>query len=121
MQVYKHVFQRFYFLVAVATIAASSFAQTAKTSAAVEANLRRHVEVLASDKFEGRRAGEPGANAAGEYVAAEFRKLKLQPGVSGINGKLGYKQSFSYSPVRDPHSAPGDPTSTPALPNAKQA
>ena len=84
-------------------------------------NLRKHVEILASDKFEGRRAGEPGANAAGEYVAAEFRKIKLQPGVSGTNGKPGYKQSFSYAPVRDPHSTPDGPTSTSTAPNAKQA
>jgi aminopeptidase YwaD len=101
-------------------VANAAFAQSAQPASQLEQNLRRHVEVLASDKFEGRRAGEPGANAAGEYVVAEFRKLKLQPGVSA-NGKASYKQSFSYSPVRDPHSTPGDPTSTPASRSAKQA
>jgi|SRR5688572_7946233 len=84
-------------------------------------NLRKHVEILASDKFEGRRAGEPGANAAGEYIASEFRKLKLRPSVSGTNGKPGYKQAFSYTPVRDPHSTPGDPTSTSTATNARSA
>jgi hypothetical protein len=100
-------------------LAFSAIAQTSKTATALEANLRKHVEYLASDKLEGRRAGEPGANAAGEYVAAEFRKIRLRPGVSVGNGKPGYKQSFSYSPVRDPHSMPADPTSTSTAANAK--
>jgi len=96
----------------------NGFAQKAQPVTQLEQNLRRHVEYLASDKLEGRRAGEPGANAAGEYVAAEFRKIGLRPGFSG-NGKPSYKQSFSYSPVRDPHSMPADPTSTSTAPNAK--
>jgi aminopeptidase YwaD len=94
-------------------------AQTAKTATDLEANLRKHVEYLASDKLEGRRAGEPGANLAGEYVAEQFRKIGLRPG-GDKNGKPGYKQAFSYTPVRDPHSTPADPTSAPVAPNAKQ-
>jgi len=80
-------------------------AQKAQTASALEANLRKHVEVLASDKFEGRRAGEPGAVLAGNYVAEQFRKVGLKPGFPG-NGKPDFKQPFSYTPVRDPHSAP---------------
>jgi len=100
-------------------VSSAAFAQSAQPGSQLEQNLRKHVEYLASDKLEGRRAGEPGANAAGEYVAAEFRKLKLQPGVRGTNGKPGYKQTFSYSPVRGPHSMPADPTSTSTAPNAR--
>src|SRR5262245_43809548 len=93
-------------------------AQVAKTDSALETNLRKHVEYLASDKLEGRRAGEPGANLAGEYVAEQFRKAGLKPGFTG-NGRPDFKQRFSYTPVRDPHSTPGDPTATSAAPDAK--
>lgn len=41
--------------------------------------LRRHVMTLASDAFEGRRAGTRGGNAAGSYLASEFRQLELEP------------------------------------------
>ena len=111
--------KRVYLLLAL-VLAATLDSLAQKPTLDLERNLRKHIEILSSDKFEGRRAGEPGANAAGKYVAEQFRKLKLQPGVS-TNGKPGYKQTFSYSPVRDPHSTPADPTSAPAAPNAKQA
>ncbi|MGE3315366.1 MAG: M28 family peptidase [Planctomycetaceae bacterium] len=42
--------------------------------------LRNHVQVLASDTFEGREAGSAGGRAAGAYVVAQLRKLPLQPG-----------------------------------------
>ena len=89
---------------------ASLSAQKAQTASALETNLRKHIEYLASDKLEGRRAGEPGAVLAGNYVAEQFRKAGLKPGFTG-NGKADFKQPFSYTPVRDPHSAPTDPTS----------
>jgi len=76
-------------------------AQTPKPATELERNLRKHVEYLSSDKLEGRRTGEKGANLAGEYVAAQFKKLKLQPGVAG------YKQAFSYTPVSDPERKSG--------------
>jgi len=44
------------------------------------ADLMAHVEVLASDAMEGRRTGEPGAERAAAYIAAEFRRLALLPG-----------------------------------------
>jgi len=105
----------------------AAFAQTPQKATQLEQNLRKHVEFLASDKLEGRRAGEPGANAAGEYIAEQFRRLKLQPGVT-TNGKPGvskdrkgsYRQWFSYTPASDPHSTPADPTRTPSSTNAKQ-
>lgn len=88
--------------------------QTAKTNS-TEANLRRTIEYLASDKLAGRRAGEPGAALAARYVADQFAKVKLKAGVSGTNGKRNYLQPFSFTPVRDPHSAaPASELSTPA-------
>ncbi|MGH9945990.1 MAG: M20/M25/M40 family metallo-hydrolase [Pyrinomonadaceae bacterium] len=98
------------------SLSAGTFAQTSQ----LEQNLRRHVEYLASDKLEGRRTGEPGATLAGEYITEQFKKLKLKPGVKA-NGKSSYMQAFSYTPVRDPHGTPSDPTRSPATPNAKQA
>lgn len=88
--------------------------QTAKTNP-VEANLRRHIEYLASDKLDGRRAGEPGAALAAKYIADQFAKVKLKPGVIGTNGKATYLQPFSFTPVRDPHgTTPSSKSSTPA-------
>ncbi len=110
----------FSFLFAILVVGSLGFGQTPQLTTQLEQNLRRHVEYLASDKLEGRRAGEKGANAAGEYVAEQFRKLKLKPGVTS-NGKPDYKQAFSYTPASDPHSTPADPTEKPVSTKAKQA
>ncbi len=106
--------QLFSFLLLFSFVASFS-AQKAQTAAALETSLRRHVEYLASDKLEGRRTGEQGANFAGDYVAEQFKKLKLKPGVLGMTTSgpalPSYKQYFTYTPVRDPHSTPAEPTS----------
>jgi hypothetical protein len=39
-----------------------------------------HVEFLASDALEGRRAGSPGHTKAAEYVVSKFREAGLKPG-----------------------------------------
>jgi molybdopterin converting factor small subunit len=44
---------------------------------------RKHLSILASDEFEGRETGKPGADKAANYVADEFKKLGLQPPVNG--------------------------------------
>lgn len=44
-----------------------------------EEALRRHVQALASEKFEGRRAGTTGAALAARYIAEEFARLGLRP------------------------------------------
>jgi hypothetical protein len=81
----------YFFLTAL--YASFSLGQTAKPQM-LEADLRRHIEYLASDKLEGRRTGEPGANAASEYVAKQFRGRKLM----SIGGSTGatFFQSFPY-------------------------
>ncbi|HCN83471.1 MAG TPA: peptidase, partial [Sphingobacteriaceae bacterium] len=38
---------------------------------------RKHLTILASDEFEGRETGKPGATKAAEYIAAEFKRLGL--------------------------------------------
>ncbi|RYE16736.1 MAG: hypothetical protein EOP42_33440, partial [Sphingobacteriaceae bacterium] len=39
---------------------------------------RKHLTILASDAFEGRETGKPGAEKAANYLAGEFKKLGLQ-------------------------------------------
>src|SRR6266550_4828826 len=43
--------------------------------------LRQIVEYLASDALEGRRTGTPGANDAAHYIAGEFNRFGLRPGL----------------------------------------
>ncbi|PAW93021.1 hypothetical protein CKK33_05735 [Mucilaginibacter sp. MD40] len=47
------------------------------------ADAKRHLSILASDEFEGRETGKPGAEKAANYIAAEFKKLGLQAPVKG--------------------------------------
>src|ERR1700761_6969759 len=44
---------------------------------------RKHLSILASDEYEGRETGKPGATKAANYIAYEFKKLGLQPPVNG--------------------------------------
>ncbi|MDB5207048.1 MAG: family metallo-hydrolase [Flavisolibacter sp.] len=43
------------------------------------ANLKSHIEYLASDSLEGRRTGTAGEKLAATYIAAQFEKAGLQP------------------------------------------
>jgi Zn-dependent M28 family amino/carboxypeptidase len=44
---------------------------------------KKHLNILASDAFEGRETAKPGAMMAANYIAAEFKKLGLQAPVNG--------------------------------------
>jgi hypothetical protein len=44
---------------------------------------KKHLSILASDKFEGRETGKRGAELAAAYIANEFKKLKL---IAPVNG-----------------------------------
>ena len=44
---------------------------------------RKHLSILASDEYEGRETGKPGAEKAANYIASEFKKLGLQAPVNG--------------------------------------
>src|SRR5437588_140293 len=93
-------------LVALSLFACAAVAQQRAADRGVPdvERLRAHVNYLASDKLEGRRTGTPGAEEAARYVAEEFRRLGLAPGVensitfqsgpSRIGG--GYFQMFPY-------------------------
>jgi aminopeptidase YwaD len=88
--------RQLYALLLLASLALSVSAQKAGRADQTEANLRKHIEYLASDELEGRRTGEPGANAAAAYVANQFAKSKLRPGATAKNGKHSYMQPFPY-------------------------
>ena len=45
--------------------------------------IKQHIQVLSSNEFEGRRAFTAGEEKATSYLAAEFKKLGLQPGPNG--------------------------------------
>ena len=77
-------------LVVVVALFAACFAQQPQPTPSVE-RLRADVTYLASDKLEGRRTGTPGANAAADFIAKEFGRLKLKPG-----DKSGFLQPFPY-------------------------
>src|SRR6266850_1973199 len=65
--------------------------------------LRQTVTYLASDALEGRRTGTPGANDAAHYIAGEFNRFGLRPGLQiarpartrGEN-QARYLQPFPY-------------------------
>ncbi|MGI8917034.1 MAG: M20/M25/M40 family metallo-hydrolase [Pyrinomonadaceae bacterium] len=78
-------------LVVVVALSAGCFAQQPQLTPSAE-RLRADITYLASDKLEGRRTGTPGANAAADYIAKEFGRLKLKHGA----GKSNYLQAFPY-------------------------
>jgi aminopeptidase YwaD len=53
--------------------------------------LAAHVQYLASDKLQGRRAGTPSADEAARYIEKEFRSYGLKPALA-----VGYQQPFTF-------------------------
>ncbi|MGA9769667.1 MAG: M28 family peptidase [Blastocatellia bacterium] len=81
-------------LVLALTLSASlsiSLASAAQSEQVSAERIKRHVEFLASDKLQGRRAGTPAADEAGRYIAKEFRSYGLKP-VSGSD----FLQPFTF-------------------------
>lgn len=58
--------------------------------------IRRHMEVLADDRFEGREAGAAGYGRSADYVAGQYRSMGLIP--LGDDG--GYLQSIEFFETR---------------------
>jgi hypothetical protein len=65
--------------------------------------LRRHIDVLASDAFEGREPGTEGEKKTIAYVARQMQSLGLEP--------AGPKGSW-YQPLEVAVRRPGDPTTS---------
>ena len=85
-----------YFLLAAFVLGISAQTSQVATSDAHLESLKKHVAYLASEKLGGRRTGEPGAELAARYIAENFSKIGLKPGVGPKNSIRGYMQSFPY-------------------------
>ncbi len=71
-------------------IAFCSFAQKQnKSDRQLIKNLKTHVQYLASDVLEGRRAGSLGEQMAVDYIIAQYEAIGMQP-----MGEQGFVQSF---------------------------
>lgn len=71
----------------------SSVAQKLKkTDKAMISNLQAHIQYLADDKLEGRRAGTKGEKVARDYISNEFQKAGLEP-----KGEQGWIQPFEIN------------------------
>ena len=70
------------------------------------AAMRSDVEALTSDQFEGRETGQPGAYAAGEWLAGRMASLGLVAA-----GDSGFFQMFRYKP-HPPMQVHGDTLKT---------
>src|SRR5689334_9122008 len=55
-------------------------------------NLKKHIETLASDGYEGRGSGSAGEEKAAVYIEGQFKKLKLKP----LGDAKTYRQAFSF-------------------------
>ena len=62
-------------------LSAAAFAQQPSSSTPSVDRLRQVISYLASDALEGRRTGTPGANDAAHYIAGEFNRYGLRPGM----------------------------------------
>lgn len=70
------------------------YADASRTAAATQLaaeRIARHVQFLASDKLQGRRAGTPSADEAAAYIEKEFRSYGLKTASSA-----GFLQPFTF-------------------------
>jgi Zn-dependent M28 family amino/carboxypeptidase len=63
-----------------------------KADKAIVANLKEHIQYLADDKLEGRRAGSNGEKLAMEYISRQFKAIGLLP-----KGTDEYYQPFDIN------------------------
>ncbi len=77
-------------IIAVLILSGLVFSGGVRAEAIGEANLLRHIEILASDTFGGRKPGTPGENKTVNYIATQWAAAGLRP--------AGEKGSW-YTPV----------------------
>jgi hypothetical protein len=70
-----------------ATVLLAVVGSGAAWPAGAQTSTREHVEILASDRFEGREAGSLGERRAAEYLAAELAAFGARP-LPGLTGML---------------------------------
>jgi len=73
-----------FFLVCISSIAFAQDPNAEKYAQKINAKItKKHLSILASDKYEGRETGKRGAEMAADYISREFKKLKLLAPVNG--------------------------------------
>jgi Zn-dependent M28 family amino/carboxypeptidase len=72
--------------------ATASAQKLKKADKAIVDNLKKHIQYLADDKLEGRRAGSNGEKLAMEYISMQFKTIGLLP-----KGADEYYQSFDIN------------------------
>jgi len=78
-------------LIGITTIALAQDPNAEKYAGKINSKItKKHLSILASDKYEGRETGKRGAEMAATYIAGEFKKLKL---IAPVNGS--YLQQVS--------------------------
>jgi peptidase M28-like protein len=61
-------------------------------------DVRRHVQELAGDTYEGRGAGYAGEDRAATYIEAQFRSIGLRPAGDASSSGRSYRQEFQFQP-----------------------
>jgi peptidase M28-like protein/PDZ domain-containing protein len=61
-------------------------------------DVRRHVQELAGDRYEGRGAGYAGEDRAAAYIEAQFRTIGLHPAGDVSASGRSYRQEFQFQP-----------------------
>ncbi|HYJ37345.1 MAG TPA: M20/M25/M40 family metallo-hydrolase, partial [Chitinophagaceae bacterium] len=72
-----------------------------KADKAIVQSLKSHIEYLASDKLEGRRAGTKGESLAAEYITKQFQQAGLQP----KGDATGWLQAFNINDGKEVKSS----------------
>jgi Zn-dependent M28 family amino/carboxypeptidase len=65
----------------------------AQTATAVQSPTRAHVEVLASERLEGRMAGSPGEKLAADYLVKELQRIGAKP----LPGQADFRMPFNFT------------------------
>ena len=98
------MFRKFFNLALIVTLAVTvALAQQPTSSTPSVDRIRQVITYLASDALEGRRTGTSGANDAAHYIAGEFNRYGLRPGMQTARpartrgeNQARYLQPFSY-------------------------
>src|SRR5438309_9560207 len=96
--------RKFFYVPSMIALAfAVAFAQQPSSNQPSVDRIRQVIEYLASDALEGRRTGTPGANDAAHYIAGEFNRFGLRPGLQIVRpartrgeNQARYLQPFPY-------------------------
>lgn len=80
-----------------AITALSLFTFSTLTSQTIsEKTVQKHLETLASDEMQGRRAGSEGIEKAAQYIEKEFKRI----GLKTYGDLKTYRQTFTFKPRR---------------------